>query len=549
MERTSQLGQGIPRLELGKVHATTIDNLPPELLSMILLVTHVNHRETCPNPPCRGELLHHLLTSRKWRKLIEGCALFWTTVDYHDSTKTIAQTLHLNPEGPLDLTCLLPQWELVSPNRAEQVERFFENLAPVRHRWKKLDLHGPLTPSALAIIQTAVAGMEECRLNRTVSLGVAALRVEGEDVRLKHLILYGVDFDWTSTGIVSLESLTVDASYADIPSPEVLAGALASLPKLQWLRLAVYGRTPSWPPAGLPDYGPEPHPLKTLMPALTWLVFDGLPIQIFRFLLDIIDAPNCKYFGCVSTEPSYHWLEHPSAPMKVLAKRVVEAAGTPPQIRYIEMEARLRVRSGSWSRESLPTDRERYEGVQGLFVSAHLPANHFAGKGLIGFVASLPLLPGQCSLELEASGVPVIEGFPYGVLSHWSGVTSLSVSNRWYTPRILEYLSTPQISDDGQQTWPLPQLETLNLAGAEWTNRAEVVENLRTFGERRYGGKWGLICQDGQLNAGHEAPVPLRGIVVPGAKEVSAVRPIVGDIEISVMSCSEASLRGARSRR
>ncbi|KIO27665.1 hypothetical protein M407DRAFT_7178 [Tulasnella calospora MUT 4182] len=551
MELLSQPGQILSRPELAKGDSTTIHDLPPELISAILLGSLVTHRELCTDPACRGELLYYLLTSKSWRRLIESCALFWTTVDFHDSARTITQTLELNPQGPLDLTCLLPQWELASPNCAEQVEAFFKSLASVRHRWRKLDLHGPLTPTAIAIIQPAVAGMEECRLKKTISLGFGALRVEGEDVRIKHLILYGVDFDWTSPGIAALESLTVDASHADIPPPEVLAGVLASLPNLQWLRLSVYGRTPSWPPEGLPDYEPQPHPLRTLMPALTWLVFDGLPSRIFRFLLEIIDAPRCEYFGCASTEPSYRWLEHPSSPMKVLANRVMEAARRPVHMRYMEMEARLRIRSDSSSGDFLPTDRDRHGGLVGLDVSAHHPARHSAWKGLASFVASLPILPGQCSLELEASGVPGIEEFPYDVLFHWPAVSSLVFRNRWYTRRILEYLCTPQADDEGRLTWALPQLEYVDLACAEWVDRADVVESLRTFWEGRYGDNRGFTPEDGPVNSDQEVPIRLRRIVVPSKEEANAVIPIVGDIEVSVVleKRVEARSRGSRLRR
>ncbi|KAG8925461.1 hypothetical protein FRC01_010141 [Tulasnella sp. 417] len=533
------------------IHGTTIHDLPPELLSAILLGSLVTHKELCTEPACRGGLLYYLLTSKSWRRLVEGCALFWTTVDFHDSAGTIAQTLEHNPQGPLDLTCLLPQWELATPNCAERVETFFKGLASVRHRWRKLDLHGPLTPTAVTIIQPAVAGMEECRLKRTLSLGVGALRVEGEDVRLKHLILYGVDLDWTSTGIVALESLTVDASYAEIPPPEILAGVFASLPNLQWLRLSIYGRTPSWPPEGLPDPESQAHPLRALMPALTWLVFDGLPSQVFRFLLDIIDAPRCKYFGCASTEPSYLWLEHPSSPMKILARRVVEAARRPVRMKYIEMESRLRIRSDSSSREFLPTDRDRHDGLVGLDVSAHHPARHHAWKGLASFVSSLPILPGQCSLELEASGVPGIEEFPYDVLFHWPAVSSLVFSNRWSTLRILEHLCTPRVDDEGRQTWALPQLESLDLACAEWANRADVVRAFGTFWECRYGDNSGLTRENGQLSHDQEFPTRLRRILVPSKEEAIALSSIVGDIEVSVVleNFVEARSRNSRLRR
>ncbi|KAG8915593.1 hypothetical protein FRC00_002508 [Tulasnella sp. 408] len=562
MELISQPGQILSRPEPAKglrltqappsaVDSTTIHDLPPELLSAILLRSLVAHREFCADPTCRGGLLYYILTSKSWRRLVEGCALFWTTVDFHDSTRTIAQTLELNPEGPLDLTCLLPQWELATPNCAEQVEAFFKSLASVRHRWRKLDLHGPLTPTAIAIIQPAVAKMEECRLKRTLSLGVGALRVDGENVRLKHLILYGVDFDWSSTAIVALESLTVDGSFADIPPPEILAGVLASLPNLEWLRLSIYGRTPGWLPEGLPDHEPQPHPLRALMPALTWLVFDGLPSRIFRFLLDIIDAPRCKYFGCASTEPSYGWLEHPSSPMKDLAKRVMEAARRPVKMKYMEMEARLRIRSDSSSQDFLPTDRDRHDGLVGLDVSAHHPARHSSWKGLASFVASLPILPGQCSLELEASGVPGIEEFPYDVLFHWPAVSSLVFSNRWYTRRILEYLGTPQVDDEGKQTWALPQLESLDLTCAEWADKAEVVDSLRTFWESRYGDNMGLTREDGRLSNDSEVSTQLRRIVVPSKEDAIAVSAIVRDTEVSVAPENHvgAGSRGTRSRR
>jgi hypothetical protein len=146
----------------------------------------------------------------------------------------------------------------------------------------------------VTLMQEPFPSLTDLHLEPKPDLAIPALPdtfLGGSAPRLETITISGIPFPAAPTLLLSAHDL-VEVDLRDIPSagyipPEAMVASLAAMPRLKFLTFG-FGWEVSYPDRMLP---PVPPITRTVLPALTRFVFDGL-LEYFEDLVAQIDAPQ-----------------------------------------------------------------------------------------------------------------------------------------------------------------------------------------------------------------------------------------------------------------
>ncbi|KAG9013424.1 hypothetical protein FRB90_006070 [Tulasnella sp. 427] len=274
----------LPRYET-KDHGIPIDRLPPELMLGIFRCTRKMERRP-------RDLVRLMLVCKRWYTLLDGTPFLWTSIDASDGEAFVSKALQRAKDAPLEIRF---QARTASMKR----ETFFTLVGEHIGRWRSFnvltddpgllelvlgDLERKGAPALEAILLQGAYGMEQY-MRKLVLFGGHSAPMGLKDLTLRHVAINSENLH-----LQGLKSLTLD-EISGITS-EVIVDILRSSPHIEVLRLSCFEA----PVKQDPQHADRVHH-KILLPRLTHLSVDFLPIPFLVQLFPYIEVPCLRKFG------------------------------------------------------------------------------------------------------------------------------------------------------------------------------------------------------------------------------------------------------------